>query len=222
MIPPVPHAIQRGRGRRHPPLGYSGGAKRGWIGGTGPVVRGIGGIFLFQQRPRRVDPTIEAKEGIRLPHWPLRPGRLKDEHKENGQNGMPAMPCAWSDVLGSVREVGYGDGTNLPGTAVEEGGLPRVRGGGCSGIAADAPSESILRGAGGTGRGTTPPYNQGGPNLPGLFTETSVEAPVPGGGVPMRGLKSKQPTASLCTPPRAGHNSDPGGGKPTVPQVNLV
>ena len=104
--------------------------------------------------------TIEAKEGIRLPHWPLRPGRLKDKHKENGQNGMPAMPCAWLDVLGSVQEAGDGDGTNLPGTAVEEGGLPRVRGGGCSGISADAPSESILRGAGGPGRGTIPPITR--------------------------------------------------------------
>ena len=58
--------------------------------------------------------------------------------------------------------------------------------------------------------GSPPPW--GGPNLPGLFPEMSVAAPVPDRGVPGWGIKSDQPPGSIFTPPRAGHNRDPGGG----------
>ena len=68
----------------------------------------------------------------------------------------------------------------------------------------------------GTWKGDPPP---GGPNLPSLFTKKSVAAPVTGGGVPGRGLKSDQPPGSLWTPPRAGHNNDTGGGELNVRQV---
>ena len=39
-----------------------------------------------------------------------------------------------------------------------------------------------------------------------------VADPVTGRGVPGWGLDSDQPTDSLCAPPRAGENCDPGGG----------
>ena len=67
-----------------------------------------------------------------------------------------------------------------------------------------------------------PPSPHGGPNLTGLFPETSVVDLVPGTGVPGRGFKSDQPTGSLCALPRAGHNIDPGLKEPTLPQVPQV
>ena len=100
--------------------------------------------------------------------------------------------------------------------------MPIVRGVSCGGFADDAPAEPACHGAGVPVRGTPPPPPRGGPNLLGLFPKTPVAAPVPSGGFPWRGLKSDQPPGSLCAPPHGGHNSDPGGGKPTVPQVNLV
>ena len=60
------------------------------------------------------------------------------------------------------------------------------------------------------GLGRPPP--QGGPNLLGLFTETSVAALVTGRGVPGRGVKSDQSTGSLFALPCTGINCDPGGG----------
>ena len=48
--------------------------------------------------------------------------------------------------------------------------------------------------------------------LPGLFTQKSAAASVPGGGVSGRGFESDQPLGSLCAPPHIGHNSDLGGG----------
>ena len=62
------------------------------------------------------------------------------------------------------------------------------------------------------GRRGNPPPPQGGPNLPVLLPKTFVASPMPGRGVPGRGLKSYQPLGSLCASPRARHNSDPGGG----------
>ena len=56
----------------------------------------------------------------------------------------------------------------------------------------------------------------------GLFTKTSVAAPVPGGGVPGRVLESDQSPDSLFALPHAGQNSDPGGGETTVLQVPPV
>ena len=50
----------------------------------------------------------------------------------------------------------------------------------------------------------------------------SGAAPLPGGGVPGRGLKSDQPLGSLLALPHIGNNSDPGGGEPTIPQVTPV
>ena len=62
--------------------------------------------------------------------------------------------------------------------------------------------------------GTHPPTHSppGGPNLPGLFSEMSVAAPVPIRGEPGWGFKSDQPLGSLCAPTRAGHNFDSEGG----------
>ena len=53
----------------------------------------IGGIFLCQRWPCRVNPTGEATEDIQRPHWPLGLGWPKDENEEDVQNGMLAMPC---------------------------------------------------------------------------------------------------------------------------------
>ena len=134
---------------------------------------------------------------------------------------MPAMPCTLPDALGSVKEADDGDGDHLPGAIAEEGGLPIVRSGGYGGVATDTMSEPACRGSGGPGRDPPPP-SWVGPNLPGIFTETYIAALVPGGGVPGRDLELDQPPGSICTPPRAGHNSDTGGGEPTVPQVPPV
>ena len=62
--------------------------------------------------------------------------------------------------------------------------------------------------------GTPPPPHppRGGQDLPGLFPETPVAAPVTGRGVPGWGVELDQPPDSLCTPPRAGHHCDPGEG----------
>ena len=57
-----------------------------------------------------------------------------------------------------------------------------------------------------------PPTHRGGPYLSGIFPETPVAAPVPGRGVPGWGINSDQPPGSLCAPPLAGRNFDPGGG----------
>ena len=54
--------------------------------------------------------------------------------------------------------------------------------------------------------------NNGFPELPGLLPKTPVAALVPGSGVPGWGVKSDQPLDSIYTPPRPGHNCDPGGG----------
>ena len=129
------------------------------------------------------------------------------------------MPCTWPDVLGSVQEVDDGDRTNLLGETSEEVGLIRVRGRGRGGFDADALSDPERRGAGDRG-GNPPP--RGGPKLPGLSPQMSVVAPVPGRGVPGRGLGSDQPPGSICALPHTGHNSDPGGGEPTVPHVPPV
>ena len=66
-------------------------------------------------------------------------------------------------------------------------------------------------GPGGWGGGH-PPYPPGGPNLPGLFPETSVTALVTGKGVPGWGFKSDQPTGSLFTLPCTGHDIGTGEG----------
>ena len=67
--------------------------------------------------------------------------------------------------------------------------------------------------------GTPPPPLRGGPNLLSILPKISVVDPVPGREVPGKGLKLYQPLGSLCSQPCAGHNSDPGGGEPTVPHV---
>ena len=45
---------------------------------------------------------------------------------------------------------------------------------------------------------------------------------MPSGGVPREGLKSDRLTGPLFAPPRAGHNSDPGGWKPPPTAVPTV
>ena len=169
MRPPVTHDIQCGRGRRHLPLSDGGAANCRWIGGTGPVVRGIGSIFLYQQWPCHVNPIREATEGVQHPHWPLWPGRPKDEHEEDGHHDMPAMPCAWPDVFGSVQAADDGDRKKLPGTTEEEGGLTRVQGGGHGRVASEALSESTRCGEGGPGRDPPPP-SPGRPKLTGSLS----------------------------------------------------
>ena len=69
----------------------------------------------------------------------------------------------------------------------------------------DQIQNSVSRGDQGGGN---PPR----PNLPGIFTKTSVAAPVPGIGVPGWNFKPDQPLGLLCAPPCAEHNCDPGGG----------
>ena len=131
---------------------------------------------------------------------------------------MPYIQCACTDFFGSVQAADNGDRANIPGVTAEEGGLPRVRGVGCGGVAAGALSDPARHGEVGTGKVTLPPP-RGGPNLPDLFPETYVAAPFPGGGVTERGLESDQPLCSLCALPHAGHNIDHRGEEPTVPQV---
>ena len=70
---------------------------------------------------------------------------------------MPAMRCAWPDVLGSVCAVDNRDGTNLLRVSAEGGGLPIVQSGGRGGVAADALSEIEQRGEGGPGWEPPPP-----------------------------------------------------------------
>ena len=119
------------------------------------------------------------------------------------------MPLTWQDFGGGLQEAVGEDRTKLLGKTAKEGRLTGVRSGGLSRFAADAPSDPARRGSGVPGMGTPlPPW--GGPNLPGLFTETSVATPVPFRGVPERGFKLDQPPDSLFTPTHAGHNSDPG------------
>ena len=99
--------------------------------------------------------------------------------------------------------------------------MTRVRSGGRGRVAADAPSEPERSGSGGPGWGTAPPPPLwGGPNLPRIFPEMSIVAPVLGRGVPGRGFKSDQHLGSLLEPPHAGHNSDPGGGELNLTEVN--
>ena len=50
---------------------------------------------------------------------------------------MPAMLCAWPDVLISVCAADNRDRTNLTGVTGEEGGLPRFEGGGCGWVDAE-------------------------------------------------------------------------------------
>ena len=71
-------------------------------------------------------------------------------------------------------------------------------------------------------RGAPPRPPRGGPNLLGIFPKFFIAAPVSGRGVPGRGFKSDQPPGSLCAPPQAGNNRDPGGREPTLPQVPQV
>ena len=111
-----------------------------------PIVRGIGDIFVFRQWPRLVKPTRYATEGVLHPHLPLRSGRPKDKHNEDDHHGMPYIPYAWPDVLRSLRAADDEYGTNLLVTTADKGGLPRVRGGGHSGVSADSPSYSTRRG----------------------------------------------------------------------------
>ena len=42
----VPHYLQRGCVRCHPPLGDGGGGNRGGQGGTWPIYTGLGIVFL--------------------------------------------------------------------------------------------------------------------------------------------------------------------------------
>ena len=105
-------------------------------------------------------------------------------------------------------------GSNVLGVPAEAGGMPRVCGGSHSGIASDTFSDPMRHGSGRPGWGTSPPHThtpQGGPDLPGLLPKTLIEAPLPGSRVPGRGIKLDQPQDSLCAPPRAGYNCDPGG-----------
>ena len=88
-----------------------------------------------------MDTSDELREGVRRPHWTLQPGRPQEKHEKDRQYGMPTMPRAWPDVFGGVHEAENGERANLPGLEAEEVGLPRLRGGGRSGVATDAPSE---------------------------------------------------------------------------------
>ena len=51
-----------------------------------------------------------------------------------------------------------------------------------------------------------------GPDLTGILTENPVADLVTGRGVPGWDVELDQHTDSLCTPPSAGYNCDPGGG----------
>ena len=81
--PPVPHALQRGHGSHHPPLGGGGGGNIGRHGGTWPVDTGLGVVIFFQQWTRRLNPTREDAAGVQLPYMPFRPGRPEDEYTED-------------------------------------------------------------------------------------------------------------------------------------------
>ena len=61
---PVPHNLQRGCGRRHPQLGDSDGGNIGGNGGTWTINMGLGGVLLYQQWTRHLDPNGEAAEGV--------------------------------------------------------------------------------------------------------------------------------------------------------------
>ena len=124
------------------------------------------------------------------------------------------MPSARRDGGGGLQETDNRDGTNVLGAPVEEGGVPVVRSLRSSGIAADTPPDTSQ-----SRTGPPPPTSRGGTDLPGLLPETSIADLVTGRGVPERGVESEHPPDSLCTPPRAGDNCDPGGGSPTIPQV---
>ena len=149
--PPVPYAFQRGCGHRNPTLGDGGDYNRGehsrtWFDNHRPR-----GIFICQRWPHGVNPTREAKEGVWRPHQTLQPGRPTDKHGEDGWHGMPVMPLTRWDIRGGLQETDGEEGSNILGRSEEDGGMPIVRKWNSRGLAADAPSESARRGAGGPG-----------------------------------------------------------------------
>ena len=90
------------------------------------------------------------------------------------------------NVGGGLCVTGEGGGSNFLGAPLEAGGMPRVRSGSSSGIAADTLSEPAWIEAGIPGGVTPlpPPTLQGGPDLPGLLPKTLFGALVLGSGVP--------------------------------------
>ena len=76
---------------------------------------GPGGIFLCQRWTHCLSPNLEAAKGVHRPHRPLWPGQSQEEYVEDSEHGLPAMPRAWQDVGGGVREADNGDRANVLG-----------------------------------------------------------------------------------------------------------
>ena len=114
--------------------------------------------------------------------------------------------------------MGDGVGTNLSGTAEVVGAVPRAWSGGYGRVADGAPIESTQRGMGGVG--TPPPFPRSPRPIRSPHQKFWNNSGAWWRGVMGRGGggdKPDQPMGSLCAPPCAGHNCDPGGGEPNLP-----